>query len=507
MDQSFSSVNSEVVIQEIRSGRIVVVLDGFDELLQEDRSAGESDNQFETVEPMLDTISELLSGNAKVILTSRRSAIFDGEAFDEWRSQYDERFSVDRYRLYKPRINQWLKGERLETLRRIGIDLESLANPVLLGYLRFSSDELFSRLTEAPELIVETYFKTMMEREMDRQDLLINSDGQTEVLTSIASDMCKKNYVSDSKENIVDLILKTSAERLTKARTQYPPASRPTVERLAATFSNHAFLDRCDDSNDVRFVNEFVFGNFIACCALTKKDWVAHDERFVEPAVLSFIARTSQKREELWSSLHSMAEFISKSDRARFEFSLTRKLDGGSYSNETIHSVKFSKATLFSSSPVKNTVFTECVFEEINFAANSFSDITFINCEFWRCQIENDKSVEEFSFFNCRGDSEFISAEPESSTDCSTVEVESITKIERYILSRFFDTGAMSASRRHMFIGSLLRTNDYTRKDLEKGIRALKRRGFLEPAKKHNFVAMNKDSIGTIKDLLHHEGQ
>ena len=53
---------------------------------------------------MLETISELLTNNSKVILTTRKSAIFDGELFTDWINKYQDKFVINRYQIEKPEI-------------------------------------------------------------------------------------------------------------------------------------------------------------------------------------------------------------------------------------------------------------------------------------------------------------------------------------------------------------------------------------------------------------------
>src|SRR5690606_39082279 len=69
IEEQFSNrVDSNLVIHQIKSGRIPLIIDGFDELITKDFSF--SSNQFEQVESMLSTIVDLLTENAKIIITS-----------------------------------------------------------------------------------------------------------------------------------------------------------------------------------------------------------------------------------------------------------------------------------------------------------------------------------------------------------------------------------------------------------------------------------------------------
>ncbi|HFO8147377.1 TPA: NACHT domain-containing protein, partial [Escherichia coli] len=108
VDRSFRTVKSDLVIDETKNGKIVLVLDGFDELLNDTTSNKTNDIDFEKAQPMLETIGELLTKSAKVILTSRRAAIFDGEIFQEWKDKYRDNFDVVRYRLNSPEVRDWL---------------------------------------------------------------------------------------------------------------------------------------------------------------------------------------------------------------------------------------------------------------------------------------------------------------------------------------------------------------------------------------------------------------
>ncbi|WP_299494138.1 NACHT domain-containing protein [uncultured Shewanella sp.] len=101
VDRAFNQVNSDIVEYELKNGRIVMVLDGFDELLSDTQKI-EADEDYENAEPMLETISELLEGRSKIIITSRKSAVFDGVTFSEWIDKFDNKFDFVRYRIERP---------------------------------------------------------------------------------------------------------------------------------------------------------------------------------------------------------------------------------------------------------------------------------------------------------------------------------------------------------------------------------------------------------------------
>ncbi|HDT2978589.1 TPA: NACHT domain-containing protein, partial [Klebsiella pneumoniae subsp. pneumoniae] len=74
--RSFPAVPPMLVNKEIKNGKITVILDGFDELLNERE---DEKFQFEKSQAMLETIGKMLENNAKIILTTRKTAILQGD--------------------------------------------------------------------------------------------------------------------------------------------------------------------------------------------------------------------------------------------------------------------------------------------------------------------------------------------------------------------------------------------------------------------------------------------
>ncbi len=500
VDKSFSSVNSDVVIKEVKKGRIVVVLDGFDELLHDSKSSEGSTDGFEATEPMLETISELLTSDAKIILTSRRSAIFDGEQFNEWIKKYNKTFSVNRYQLNIPDISDWIPYPRLERLRKTSIDVYKLSNPVLLSFLRCVSDECFTDLCEQPSKIVEQYFQSMLEREMDRQDLRMSPEQQSKMLESIASDMCENNYTSDSKDKFIDIIKEKCGNLLNEVRSLYSPVDKPTVDKLASKLVNHAFLDRSNqDENNIEFVNEFVFGNYIAKAAIRDgSDWMASDERFVEPAVLSYSPRDDESKCELWGALGSMREFIDSSSRMKFQGILTGEIASTDFNDSDITSLTLKGLSIFENGGISRSVIKGCSFTECFFDFDNFHDVTFLNCTFWGCHYKSETST-EISFYNCSDDNGFVN-EVEKLDLSPPVECE--LTVDVYVLERMWPVGNNAITRLHYFTANLFKTDQFSRKSIIRAVKKLKQSGLLVEANDSNFIAINKSRINEIKSVL-----
>lgn len=503
VDRTFNSVKSEVVIEEIKQGKIVVVLDGFDEILHDNSSKESDEMNFENAEPMLETISEMLINKAKVILTSRKSAIFDGEIFNDWIAKYDNKFTINRYKLDKPEITDWLPIERLESLNNCGVQIDKLANPVLLSYLRFINDKEFQKLCNNPTEIVEQYFISMMEREKERQQLLMTIEQQNEFLTLIANDMAIKNYTSDNKEKLINTIKDRAGYLLNAMRGLYSGKDRPTIDKLATTLSNHAFFDRSNqDETKIEFINEFVFGNYLARDILNTPEWIASDERFVEPAVLSYAPRTFEQRTLLWKNLESMNLFLDKSSKMKFEAILTDKVDESDYCDSEISSINFKDISIFKNSSITGSIFNSCTFKNSEINLNNFIETTFLSCQFWDCDYSLS-SVEEnnISFYNCRSNGDLTRDSDDDASDVPIEKSDYLTEIELFILNKIWPSGNNSIERLHHYIG-ILKDENYAKRDILKSIRSLKRKGLLNSAHNVNFIEINKESIAEIKTIL-----
>ncbi len=505
VDRAFSQVNSEIVEYELKNGRIVMVLDGFDELLS-DTHQSESSEDYENAEPMLETISELLEGKSKIIITSRKSAMFDGATFSEWVEKFGDKFNFVRYRIERPDVGDWLGPERQQKIEHVGLNLKEVSNPVLLSYLRFVGEEKFQELCDSPDELVNRYFNSMLEREQERQNLQLTPDEQSALLTMLAEDMCERNYTSESKDKLVEFFKSGRCSSiLENARKSYKASERPSIDSLSNTLSNHAFFDRSNQGEGrIEFVNEFVFGNFIAESILKCQDeWMASDERFVEPAVLSYLPRNLREREKLWDSLAPMNEFLSASDRFNYELSMLGEISSATYDQCSIMSLNVQQYRLFESVSVQAISFSDCAFTDIEFVAKNMQDVTFINCKFYGCSIYGDLSnAESFVFLNCFDNNGFINDvegyKPQE-------EEEELDELTRLILERYWRVGSAQIDRLHIPISSIYKVcqqQGYTKRQITLEIKRMKSRKILKDATDGEYIAIDKNSIVTIKGML-----
>lgn len=503
IDRSFPLLSSSLVRSEIKSGKVPVVLDGFDELLHE--SATDESKNYESTEPMLDTISELLTNKAKVVLTTRRTAIFDGDEFHQWIENHENDFEVIRLRIQEPRVEDWLSPERLQSICTAGFPIENLSNPVLLSFLRCISDEEFLEVSKDATKLVDKYFDSMMERERKRQDLMMSPSEQYEILRKISDDMIAFDYTSESRDYIYQVILENNQALIEKTRKFYPVDTRPTTDELVNKLTSHALLDRKGkDSQGIGFVNEFVLGNFCADNIISDDtmEWDG-DKRFIEPAIQSYLPRTTDERDLLWESLKFVLEFINGCDKIRYNFMLTREMRM-ELNAETVEELVLSNANLGDLAPIIDVVFVSCKFSDCDFTIENIKNTTFINCDFYQCTVTDPdgSGSDDVHFAGCNADNEFITLVNFEDEDLETDSSNELDASEIYVLEKFYPRGSHTFHK-HRAIGAICSQNKmFNHYDITRAIERLKKKGYLSVPDKRSFLEINLDLIRDIKTAL-----
>lgn len=500
IDRTFPQLKSRLVESEIAKGRVIVVLDGFDELLRK----GDAGDDFESAEPMLETIGELLKGSAKVILTTRRTVIFEGDEFYRWMDQNVDKFDVMQFKLSEPRITDWLPLERRSALEDAGFDINGIANPVLLSYLRCISNDEFSSAVEDKDGLVNRYFIYMLERERIRQDLRLDVEGQHAVLTGIAKDMIDLGYTSESRDYIVELIKTNFVKLLDDVRSRYAVTEKPSRDEVANKLASHALLDKSvSDESKIGFINEFVFGSYVADNIISDSAWLNDDLRFLEPAVISYVPRSYEIRSRLMRALLGVMEYLDWTDRINFSFRLSGRiefeLNSGEADGLSLNGI------IVGENLVDAFQFNDCEFTNCKFAKNSFSNVTFLNCKFYDCYVDDAIPVSgSVHVLGCLGDPDFIEAlgwnaiRGEEGVETRVNE----KNVDRYILEKFWPIGSMSFHRRRPIKGICARSNEFLPNELYDGIDSLKRRGLIFEPGKPSFLEISLDHIGEIRHIL-----
>ncbi|NBA88905.1 hypothetical protein GVN16_24230 [Emticicia sp. CRIBPO] len=389
IDNEFQTLNSNLVIKEINEGRIPVIIDGFDELLSKISLDSDISN-LEEVEPMLNTIGNLLQKNAKIILTTRKTAIFNGPEFDKWKSRWKNSFEVLRISIKEPRIIDWLGEERCELLEKHNIHLDAISNPVILSFLKNISLKDFENEISSSENLVNNYFEKMLERERERQNLLMTPQNQFEVFKNVVKLLIELDTKLESKEFFKEMIKEQNSKLLEQIRLLY--LEKPTLESLVDTLATHALLDRKGrEGNEIGFINDFVFGIFIGEIIIEQgliNDSLCPSVYMIELAVTAFKVHSPLMKNELWSRIQEVEGKFTLYSLFNFDLilqnSLKRDYNSLDVKETTFYNVRFEGFR------IEDTVFINCIFKKCLFNNEIFKNVTFINCEFNACNTSED---------------------------------------------------------------------------------------------------------------------
>jgi hypothetical protein len=408
IDRFFPTLSISLVQTQIGNGKLFLIVDGFDELLHRRENANPD---YDKVEPMLETLSDLLIGDAKIVLTSRKTAIFNGDHFHTWMHSHENDFNISRYSLLKPKLENWLSYERRSALERISFPIEKISNPVLLAFLSAQEQDRFDNLMNNPDNIVRYYFDRLLDREKERQELLMDVDEQYRLFTRLAGHMLEMDFTSEDHEYLQYFLMENNGALLASVRNRYTSETRPTIEELTAKLVSHALLDRKgEDGVSVGFVNDFALGNFVAEHLLqASSDELIVGEDFLEQAVISFLPRSKKRKELLWNKLIFTLEFLSSEQRVLSEIMLC----GGPQHNlkaEAFNGVIFEDTYIGEQVMVTECVFVDCTFKKTKFILNNLKDITFVGCRFYECEYVNTEPcrIENIFLVGCSGETEVL---------------------------------------------------------------------------------------------------
>jgi len=502
IDRTFPLLSSSLVQTEIRNGRIATILDGFDELLRKSDEA----SSFENKEPMLETVSELLTGRAKVIITTRRTVLFDGDEFHRWLDRHAQDFRVIRIRIQEPRVADWLPRQRLDHLTSAGLRMEAMANPVLLSYLRCVDDQTFTAATQNPGSIVESYFTYMLERERERQDLRMTKAVQSDVLTALARDMIEFGYTGEQRDYIVRFLLESQTKAIEETRIQYSVSDKPSREEIANKLASHALLDRSStDANKIGFVNDFALGNYVAANIIGTPEWISDDMRFIDPAVRSFSPRGPDAREALFASLAHSLPFLDIRAQIEVTAELARRLptelaDGEAEGLELT-------SILIGATPVENFQFNECTFRSCELKRSGLSSVTFLNCRFFQCTVTDQDLGGPVYVLGGTSDPDVVALLTGANVAAAAIPVDRELFAENILLRKFWPIGESVFRKPSRPIFKLTKflcqpTADLSSAELYASLERLKRRRLLTELSKNNMVTLNLEALPQTQQIF-----
>lgn len=392
IEKQFQNVGtSDLIEYQIKKGKIPVIIDGFDELLSKDFEE-DAGALHRDVESMLSTILDLLEEKAKVIITSRKTAVLSGDLFYSVIEGTKRRFYLQRIALETPVIDDWLRKDQLEQLKNTSFDFANIANPVLLSYIRGIGEDDFKDIITKKNNIVKIYFEALLKREQKRQALFMSEEMQKRIFRKLARIMCDFDTKAYDKSTIKELIEDFNVEIFNDYIKNYPYSPKPTHDDLAETLSNHALLDRNKD-NLIGFVNDFIFGILIAENIMNGK-FVEHypqnykqvlSQGFASLALDSYKIMPSFEKEILWKKMKEYGYSYDDSFNFSKDILLTNKLHEQEYANFQLDDVDLTNVSFGSSSIFKMVIFSNIRFRKCSFQRSAFVDTSFVNCSFYDC--------------------------------------------------------------------------------------------------------------------------
>ncbi len=504
IDKKFTSLSSQLVIHEIQNGKVPLIIDGFDELISRSYKTMNSSNlQDEEAQTMLDTIADLFTegGNTKVILTSRKSAIFTGDIFRDWVERRLSKCNVTRVSIEEPTINDWLGYERTQHIKNQKIPFAGIINPILLAFMKSMGDEDFKKQCDNAENVIKFYFTSLLERERGRHSLQMTVDEQYDAMKQLACDFVVLDIVGEELAFIKDLFVEINHAKFHEYRDRYIDVEqRPTEEEFANKLAEHALLDRISpNKNTVGFINDFIFGIFIGEVMIEHPEIIPEmDSKYIDIACTAYASRNVECKNKLLMVVSPYLERLNYEQQFEIELKLSgtiqQEYTNHYFANHTFHSeIYFDGAYHFQNCTFRNCTFNECIIMTSAFKECSFSDCRFYNVVVLRDTSNNCNLV---FYANCIGHEEFFK-------EASYVALEGESQEKNYqkaILRKYWGSGGRYSRGRLPEI-MLLRTQDAVeREGLEEALDELRRNDFL--SKEGHYWFINKEKIKEIKEIL-----
>lgn len=489
-----TTAKQDIVIYNIKKGRIPLIIDGFDELLSKDIDSGHNDQQddFEQVETMLSTIGELLDGEAKVVLTSRKTAIFAGPEFIDWVEKYNGRFDVVRFQIEKPEIREWLSAERFDNIIKNEVPIDNISNPVLLTYLRNVSDRDFNELLEHPDSITTKYFEHLLNREKQRQNLSIRWEDQMLIFENLANTFADFGIKGESRSFVKEMLIDYNRSKLIYYKEAM--ANGQTLDELADTLTNHALLDRMGNKDFITFINDFVYGYLFGTSLIKDGNTFLQNvkvlpEDHIYLSIASFRYLSKDNKQKLWKKLNDVRKRLSLDLSITADAELLGKIKQ-SVEVAGINSRQFSNVLFENGScKFKEVSFVDVVFENCLFDIDVFDNTTFIGCKFNNCKVNDIAHKSSKNHVHCYGCDDYKSSfiVDFENTDEMPILEETQKNWEMEILSRYFKVDGRSTKMK--YISKLKK--EFEDENIDEVFRvfdSLRKRGFIECYGNNSFI-------------------
>lgn len=415
IDRKFPRLSSTLVTEQIKEGSIPLIIDGFDELLS--KSSVEDDDTIEEAKTMLDTIANLYTegSNAKVVLTSRKSSIFAGEIFDKWIAEKLIHCNINRIQIMNPTVEEWIGYDKKNYLESKGIVLDYIANPVLLAMLKSVPLDNFADKFRYANDILENYFSLLLEREMERQQLLLSISEQRKIMRKLAAMFVQLDISADEPEGIQALIEDIIEPDIVRYLALYNEGGMkeellvPTEDEFTMKLVHSALLDRISlNSNSIGFINEFIFGILIGDAILEGDLKIGEvTDKYLSCLLTAFVVESVSKREKLYKIISDSEIQMSTEQKLVLDMRLINELKHD-FVDEYISDMVFKSVfNMKTQHYFYNCIFSSCTFEKNEIENVLFEGCHFINCIFYDLKVADVGAVEEESLFiSCTGHEE-----------------------------------------------------------------------------------------------------
>ncbi len=418
IDANFTGLKYELVEKEILDGNIPLIIDGFDELLSKSielQNDNKSD-QFKESQTMLDTIAQFFTNDskAKIIITSRKSSIFTGELFENWIVKRGLNCDINRIQLGTPNCAKWLGLDKYNILKKNKPELIKISNPILLDIVRSMGIDELNRLTVSD--IIEVYYDKLLEREIERQSLLIDKNEQMNIMRQLAVEFVELDITSEEYKCIAEMFEMILGSKLDEYISKYNDlailneGTVPDREEFISKLSHHAFLDRVSVSkNNIGFINYFVFGLLIGDALVSNQLSIEKVSfRFIDIAATAYTTHNKDKREALFKVIEPSLDRFEENNRIYIDSKLLFH-PSKSYSECVFTSIHFeSQFEFFKEYKFINCSFYDCSFENCKISLQAFIECQFMNCKFFDSILVDDTEIDnQLIFVSCLGEKEF----------------------------------------------------------------------------------------------------
>lgn len=494
-----NAVTSKVVERQIQRGKVLVLIDGFDELLSKEVTSEKE--QQRDVESMLTTIFNLLRDKAQIVITSRKTVMLNGDSFQNALLRRKTPFNVLRITLAEPDINDWLDYNQRMVLNSAGVSLENIANPAVLSYLRSMPIDELQKIT-AESNIAKIYMEFLCRRERVRQNIDMQYDVQLRIFLKLTRMMCELDINAGERSFIKSLIQEYNTELFDDYINNVRDDTRFTQEELADTLTNHALLDRRDSEN-IGFINDFVFGTLIGMNLEKGKFQLHHNnpedvlsQTFASIALEAYKEQPKLNRKQLWNVLHEIPFPYDSSFEFIKDYFLMGEIKEELFSDFIIDDLKIKNLHFVNPASFENGIFTNCTFTNCCFDIHCFTKTSFTNCGFYDCvwvSETHQEGVENVMMAGCEANNDFYTCLLEVDESKDTEHIDQVN-YEELILSLFVRDKITGMKRLQAIKEEL---NQYPSKEIDSAISKMKRNGYVNISGGNCFI--RKEGISSFR--------